>query len=740
MLPTTRLRRVVLSAVLAVAVAVPAVAGALPEAASPLEVELPSGPSATVEDGTATLSNGLISRTFTLDGFTSALTDLRTGVATEPQADFALELAGAAALTGDQFNVTGHEITPTDNGGLALTFTLTTTLPGHVTRTYTIYPDTTVIEVDTDLAIPGSYTGYTLDAVGAPGGTATAHHFNAGYDWRGSDTPDWSPTVSPFGGEHTGDHRVTTTGDTLDVTGQWLSVDTGTGTVFQVLQRVNYDSSHVAYDGQTALAHVDLADDLIYLGPFEADLHLDNPAPAPVRSRDVLPGQTLPLERVVTGLATDTDDEAWQHFRYLRDHAWNGWQPRVTFNSNGVDSNRISTGAKDDMDMAETIRQADVARQLGVETFILDDGWQAASGDWCPDSPDCPEPRTGKFPDRFPDAEFTAVRDAIAPMDLGLWMSPMHFNPGSDTYGEHPEWACSPLGDGLALYTAMQPDTSSNEAGLGTWNAGNPDLIAHIEQRITRAIETYGSTYFKFDFLAWIDCVGAGDDASMYEYREAFVAMLDRLIAAHPGVTFQIDETNDYRLFPFESASRGPSWFANGNPTPDQSLHNLWVLSPFVPAQTLGQSTLGRHRDHDADYLMAIALTSHLTFFNDLTSYSPEAVETTRRWVDLYTANRERFTGVVYPLLDDPLGGQTWTALQSWDHDTQSGALMAYRQQDPDPTTTIALRGIADGDYEVTDAMTGELVRTSTADELRTGIDVTLDHTDTAAVWFVHPA
>ena len=82
--------------------------------------------------------------------------------------------------------------------------------------------------------------------------------------------------------------------------------------------------------------------------------------------------------------------------------------------------------------------------------------------------------------------------------------------------------------------------------------------------------------------------------------------MLDRLQRDHPDVTFQIDETNDYRLFPFESVARGPSWFQNGSPEPDQLLHNLWNLSPYVPAFSLGQHFLGgsaweRHPVDDAD-------------------------------------------------------------------------------------------------------------------------------------------
>ena len=141
--------------------------------------------------------------------------------------------------------------------------------------------------------------------------------------------------------------------------------------------------------------------------------------------------------------------------------------------------------------------------------------------------------------------------------------------------------------------------------------------MTHIESRIQNAIDNWGVTYFKFDFLVWLDCVGQGD---MYDYKEAFIAMLDRLIEKNPDVTFQIDETNDYRLFPFESVTRGPSWFQNGSPPPDRLLHNLWNLSPYVPAYTLGQHFLGgnQYNNYPVDTLMAIALPGHLTFFSDL--------------------------------------------------------------------------------------------------------------------------
>jgi alpha-galactosidase len=384
-----------------------------------------------------------------------------------------------------------------------------------------------------------------------------------------------------------------------------------------------------------------------------------------------------------------------------------------------------------------------VAKQLGVETFVLDDGWQAASGDWCPDSPPCPEPR-GRYPPRFPDAEFKAVREAIAPMDLGLWMSPMHFNPAADAYERNPQWNCEPVGEGLVAVNRADPNGGSNEAGIGTWNpeatGSEGRLIDYVEGRIRRAIEQWGVRYFKFDFLVWIDCAGV-DPVTAYDYRESFVRMLDRLIARYPNVTFQIDETNDYRTFPFESVYHGPSWYANGQPKASEALHNLWVLAPYVPPSTIGQAVYGQRDELAPDYLMAVALASHMTFFTDLTTLTGDQVSTARRWTDLFRQHRDRLTGLVYPLLEDPLSGKTWTGLQPWNPETGKGAVLVFRQDSPDERRNVRLRGIrGDGSFRLTDAETGKDLGTVTADEMRAGIDIALPAPFTAKVLLIDPA
>ena len=461
------------------------------------------------------------------------------------------------------------------------------------------------------------------------------------------------------------------------------------------------------------------------------------------------PGAPYAMESAFVGFGSNPDDEPWQFHKYLAEHRLPPIHTDVTFNSNGTDADIRSDGAKDDMVEEVIAETAPIARRLGIETFILDDGWQARSGDW---EPDCgtvvgepnTDPRwdgteaTAKFSRRYTDCDFGQVRELLGDMELGLWMNAMHFHPRAHTYLNNPQWGCAPVGHATGATSIIEPNGGSNDAGIGTWST-HPDLMAHVESKIQRAIDDWGVTYFKFDFLVWLDCVGQGD---MYDYKEAFMAMLDRLIAKNPMVTFQIDETNDYRLFPFESVTRGPSWFQNGSPPPDRLLHNLWNLSPYVPAYTLGQHFLGgnQYRNYSVDTLMSIALPGHLTFFSDLRNVPLEVVDAARPWLDFYKANRDHFTQLTYPLLADPLDKQ-WTALQTWNPETATGALLAFRQQDEAATKTIRLRNVPDGmTFDLRLAPTGDVVRTVTSQQLQDGLEVTIPNKDGAQVLLIEPA
>ncbi len=79
---------------------------------------------------------------------------------------------------------------------------------------------------------------------------------------------------------------------------------------------------------------------------------------------------------------------------------------------------------------------AELAAQMGVELFVMDDGWfqgrhddYAGLGDWWPDR------------SKFPNGLGPLIRRVNElGMDFGLWVEPEMVNPDSELYRNHPDW------------------------------------------------------------------------------------------------------------------------------------------------------------------------------------------------------------------------------------------------------------------------------------------------------------
>ena len=687
---------------------------------------------------------------------TTSFVDKRNGIewvgpGTSPE--FTITV-GVVDFTSSDFDTDSAEQSPLPNGGVRVTIHLSGPLLFEVDYLIDAWPGVGGFRTQTIVrplaALP--ITGYSMGELTTPFSSAITpigQTFHAGSDWR--DEEGWEPQLSigdtaPRGGRS--DWRVQTQGPKggpYDQYGNWISARHDNGaSAFVVSQRPNLPSSRVTFAAGRVAAEADLTHDVIITGPIESDVHVENPTPVPVRHRIATALEPLALEPAFVGLSTGPDDEPWQHAKYLQAGGWS-YPHAVTFNTNTIDDDRlpynVPDGAKDDVDKQEFLFQLEVAEKLGIETFILDDGWQLNSGDWEPD------PR--RFPHGLPEI---ALGLELRGMRLGLWMSPLAFHPNSRAFRQNPTWSCVPVGTatGLANATPLGEELlqGSAEAGIGLWSpdalSQNGRMLDDLQAKVERAIVEYGARYFKFDFMVWIDCVNPMP-SDMYRYRELFVAMVDRLHALHPDVTFQVDETNDYRNWPFESVVRGPSWFQNGSPSPDLLLHNLWTVAPYVPTYSIGQATLGGSSlaNFGVDYMMAMSMLSHVTFWRDLTrpALTPEQVARIKFWTDLYKAHRDELgRTVVYPLLGDPAGGTTWSVLQPWNPDTQRGYVFAFRQNTSEATVTVRLRGIrAAENYNVTDVVTGASLGTVTGTQLQAGYVVSAPAAHSARILQIVP-
>jgi hypothetical protein len=691
---------------------------------------------AVADSGTASLTDGRITRTWSVNGGRVVTTSLRSRTSewsNGDSPDFTLDLNGLRTTSDSGWTLRAvtargepaDPARPDRRRGVQLVFDYGLDPLGLVRlqRIYTLRPGAAVIGVSSLLhngsPAPLRIASYSLDELTSPQkATANVLTYHGGSDWR----DDYRVAASRTGA--------------FDDEGEVARFDDGTGAGwFFVSERRSGSMSRVGRDsGGRSFAGVDHARDAFDAGPLMTDPpsynRVDNPAyPVPVRARVVPPLGTLRLGRVYTGVYSGGEQAAGAAFvtEFSRNE-----MPRFA-RSAGLNTFHPWSHSADLSDNAKLRAQVDIAKELGLETFMIDDQWQGGpggeSGDWHWDA--------ARFPDLDRDGQPDFAEYVHAQgLALGLWMSPLEFHTDSQTYRAHPDWACTPTGH----VTAQVPD----DAGLGVWDATNPAFQDYMASVIDRLIADYGVRELKFDFMAWVDC-GAHD---YLDYEDAFVSMVRRFQAEHPDVTFELDETNDQRSWPFESAALGPSWFDNAHTHPGSTkqsklLHDIWTAAPWLPPSSIGFGTYddALTAPYSVDYLFPMSMLSHITFWTDLRSLTPAQRDATAWWIAWYKAHRADLGGLVYENLNrDPLDGKGWAAFQPWTG--RHGYLFAFRQADGPDVQRIRLYGVAAGrSYTIVDVRTGVSLGAFSGGELATeGVPVELSSPYSAAVLAVEPA
>lgn len=106
-------------------------------------------------------------------------------------------------------------------------------------------------------------------------------------------------------------------------------------------------------------------------------------------------------------------------------------KPLIYYNTWGMqrDAQRKGKDIRGVLTLSRVLKEIEYASQLGVDLFVLDDGWQGKWGDWLPDSK--------KFPDGL-----TPVCQALVQrgMKLGVWLGVLAADSDAVVVKEHPEW------------------------------------------------------------------------------------------------------------------------------------------------------------------------------------------------------------------------------------------------------------------------------------------------------------
>ncbi len=173
---------------------------------------------------------------------------------------------------------------------------------------------------------------------------------------------------------------------------------------------------------------------------------------------------------------------------------------------------------------------AEKAASIGVERFVVDDGWfgertndHAGLGDWYVN------------PAKFPHG-LKPLIDKVHSlgMDFGLWVEPEMVNPSSDLYRKHPDWV---------LIFAGRPRTEGrNQLVL---NLARPDVRNYVYGFLDKLLTENDIAFLKWDYNRnWSEpgwpAVAPQDEKEVYvKYVENLYSILKELREHHPNVEIE---------------------------------------------------------------------------------------------------------------------------------------------------------------------------------------------------------
>jgi alpha-galactosidase len=173
---------------------------------------------------------------------------------------------------------------------------------------------------------------------------------------------------------------------------------------------------------------------------------------------------------------------------------------------------------------------ATTAAKLGVELFVVDDGWfgkrnndRAGLGDWTVN------------PQKFPEG-LKGLIDHVngLGMDFGLWVEPEMVNADSDLYRKHPDWV---------IHFPDRPRSElRNQMVL---NLARNDVKDYVFGFLDKLASENNIKYFKWDMNrplsepGWEDEPVADQRKLWVEYVRNLYDILDRLRAKHPKLEIE---------------------------------------------------------------------------------------------------------------------------------------------------------------------------------------------------------
>lgn len=325
-------------------------------------------------------------------------------------------------------------------------------------------------------------------------------------------------------------------------------------------------------------------------------------------------------------------------------------------------------------------KMIDDAADMGIEMFVLDDGWfgnkfprngdKAGLGDW--------QVNEKKLP-----GGLASIADYAAGKGLrfGIWVELEMVNPDSELFQKHPDWIVKSGQREIPLKrTQYVLDLTNPKVQDFVFKSFDDVLsmssnITYVKWDANRSIANPGSEYLP------------GDEQThfWYDYVRGLYSVLDRIRAKYPDVMIQSCAAGggrmDYGLMKYYDET----WTSDNTYAPDR-IFIQYGTSTFMPAKVMG-AHVSANPNHQTNmptplkFRFDVAMSGRLGFELQPKDLSDSEKEFSRRAVETYKRIRPVIQqGDLYRLCS-PYEGNGWASLMYVSKDRTKAVFFCYNTE-----------------------------------------------------------
>lgn len=321
---------------------------------------------------------------------------------------------------------------------------------------------------------------------------------------------------------------------------------------------------------------------------------------------------------------------------------------------------------------ADKIEQiAKAGKELGIELFVLDDGWfgkrnddTTSLGDWFVDH--------AKLPAGLEDL---AKRVERMDMKFGLWFEPEMISVDSDLYREHPDWC---------LHVPNRSRSESRNQLVLDYSRA--DVCEEMIKRVSDILASAPISYVKWDMNRNMTEIGSAllpaqqQRETAHRYMLGLYRVMEAITTSFPHVLFESCSGGGGRFDPGMLYYMPQTWTSD-NTDAVSRLKIQYGTSLVYPIVSMGAhvSDVPNHQVHRYTSLAVrgdVAMSGNLGYELDLTKLSPEEKDIVKQQVADYKERRQLIQfGNYYRLLSPFEGNEAAWVFVSQD---QTEALVYY--------------------------------------------------------------